>query len=175
MTVSFWENVANTPWWAYVVIFCLLILGWAATKPHEVPIKKLLIPPAFFIPISLVSLYLTLPFTVLSLGLWLVAAACGTLVGWLHFRILKVKAIKGQSSLHMPGTKSLYLLLLLIGVARYYYEFNLNDYLMLLTQVKYSKPIIASYGFLGGLLIGKVIYARRCIKTGPYWSAATTP
>jgi hypothetical protein len=170
MTASIWESIADTPWWMYLGFIGLFALSWSATKPREIPIRNLLATPLVFIPFSLLCISFTLPINALNIGIWVVTAALGTVLGWWQFRLMKIKAIKDKLMIHMPGTRSLFIFMFLISAAKYFYGFSFSDYLALFTQVKYAKPILGGYGLLTGLLIGKVFYCLRCVKVGPFLS-----
>lgn len=172
MTISIWERIADTPWWVYALFVYVAMVCFIATKPHTVTLKSLYITSAIFIPISIISICLVLPFSFYNMLIWAIATLAGAALGWLQFKVMKIKAIKQESKLHIPGTWSIFLLAGLVLVANYYYGDTIKLDLSLLLLPKYTPYVLAIYGVLSGLFIGKIIYSRRCIKSGPYFSQA---
>lgn len=46
----------NTPWWAFVLLALLIVLGIQALRPRTIAVWRLLIVPAAFIVWGLISL-----------------------------------------------------------------------------------------------------------------------
>lgn len=170
MQTTIWESIADTPWWSFLTVIGFIGLAWLATKPKTVPVKNLFIVPAIYIPLSLLSVYLTLPLSTMLFLNWIGAALVGAACGWLHFRLLKIKALQNEASLYIPGTYGLFIIILLIAVSKYYYNYSLILDTQRLMQAQYADYIVALYGFFAGLFIGKIAYSLRCIKTGPFVS-----
>lgn len=172
MQTSIWENIADTPWWFFLAVLGLIWMAWLATKPKTVAVKSLFLIPVIYIPLSLASIFLSFPITPASVFIWIGATMAGTVLGWLHFRVLRIKAIQNESRLYIPGTWTLFILLLLIAVSKYYYGYSFIIDPQYFIQAKYATIIVALYGLFAGLFIGKVIYSLRCVKYGPYLSNA---
>jgi hypothetical protein len=168
MQTSIWEKIADTPWWFFLFVIGFISLAWVATKPKIIPIKNLLLMPAIYIPFSLLSIALTIPINRIVVLLWLTGTLTGIVIGWLHFRILNIKAVKNKSSLYVPGTWSLFGLILLITATKYYYGYSLMIDPKIFIQAEYVNYFITLYGLFAGIFIGKIIYSLRCIKVGPF-------
>lgn len=168
MQTSIWEKIADTPWWFSLVIIGFVGIAWLATKPKTVPVKNLFFVPAIYIPLSVASICLTIPLNAIAILLWLGAALLGIAVGWLHYRLIKIKAVKNQASLYVPGTWSIFGLLLVVAVSKYYYDYPLMIDPQLFAQAEYANLFVGLYGLFAGIFIGKIIYSLRCVKNGPF-------
>src|SRR5689334_10534566 len=105
---TFWQMIANTPWWVFVLFFYLLSIGFGATKPSNVPLNKLFIFPIVIIVLSIVSLYHTLPIiTATEYGLWAITFLAGIAFGYLQYKLQGVKAIPGSKEVYIPGSWNL--------------------------------------------------------------------
>lgn len=169
MTSSFiLETIASTPWWFYVLVVLVVKLAFIATKPRLVEIKKLFVMPIVFISISILIFAYTYKINPTTIGIWLSTLMAGTLLGFLHFRFLKIKAVKEKAALYFPGSKSLFVLILVLFAARYYFNTHLNIDPQTLLQPATLARLIPLYGFFTGVFIGKAWYALRCVKVGPF-------
>ncbi len=168
MNTSIWEVIANTPWWVFAILVYLIRVGLLATRSRVVHIRRMLTVPLIFIGLSFVSLYNNPQLSNNQIAMWVGAFSIGSILGWLQFKALKIKAVKKTSSfLYVPGTWSLLTIILTMFAIRYYYGYeNTID-----PAIAQSKPwIFFAYGLFTGLFAGRIAYAIRCIKTGPYAS-----
>lgn len=166
---SIWQAIANIPWWIYGTFIYLLRLGFLATKPRIISIKSILILPGFLIFISLLSIYLNKQFNFLHFLTWLSTFLLGTGCGWLQFRFFNIKAIKNEAKLYVPGTWSLLIVIVVSFSSRLYFlnASNKIDFALFL-QPPLVIWLFALYGLLTGLFFGRITYALRCLKVGPY-------
>ena len=168
MTNSIWEIVADTPWWVYVLFAFLVRVGLQATKARVISARKLLTIPLIFISLSFFNMYSNTELTIDHVAIWMSALCAGGLLGWLQYKALKIQAVKNTTSLYMPGTWSLLVIILTMFTIRYYI-----GYQNAVSPQLFAEPktwIIFLYGIFTGLFAGRSFYALRCIKTGPYVS-----
>lgn len=168
MTYSIWQTIAETPWWFYVAFIIFLRLSFAATKTRIIHISHLFFLPAIFIPFSLISIYYTVTWQMRGFFLWSAACLFGIFWGWWQFRLRKIKAIKNQAQLCIPGTWNFFFIFIVFFLLKYYYDFSLTFDFNLLKQPQYANVFLALYGFLAGILLGRILYARRCLRIGPF-------
>lgn len=168
MPNSFWEMVANTPWWVYLIFTYLIYISFLATKPRVISFRQLLILPSIFITLSIISLSTILQIDAYNIFLWSSALFLGIPLGWLQFFLQKIKAIKNESKLYIPGTWSLFFFCLFIFAAKYYYSFELAIDPKSIASSPYAPYILLLYGLFTGLFIGKLFYSLQCYKSGPY-------
>ena len=164
---SIWETAANTPWWVYALFIYLVRLGFLATQPRIIPVKNLLLLPTLFVLFSLFNLYSTVQVTALHLLVWLGALCLGCLLGWLQYAALKIKAIKDEAKLYIPGTWTLLFIILIIFSIKYYFNYESAIEPSALTNSS-SPWVLLLYGLFTGLFIGRMSYAFRCLKYGPF-------
>ncbi|RDI45161.1 DUF6622 family protein [Aquicella lusitana] len=169
MNNSIWEIIAGTPWWVYVLFVLLVRFGILASKPRIIPFRQLLLLPAVFIPLSFASLY-QMHLSLSLFGLWAGALLLGAAGGWLQFRFINIKAIKNQSKLYVPGTWSILIIILIVFAVKYYYSYEsaVNPGQIINPHINVWFALL--YGLFTGLFIGRVAYALRCLKTGPFLS-----
>ncbi len=172
MTQSIWDTIANTPWWVYVIFIFLLRAGLSATKPRTVPLRSFFVLPAILIPLSLINFFIDVNLTPTNVGMWLGALLVGILLGKVQFRLLRIKAIPKEAKLHVPGSWSLLIVLLVIFLTRYYYGHEMAIDPDVLKQPKWMMAMFLAYGFFTGLFIGRAISAVRCVKSGPFVATA---
>lgn len=168
MTISIWEKIAETPWWIYVLYISLIYIGFLGTKARIIPIKQLFILPGMFLILSFCSMYL-MHLTLFALMCWIATIVLGMGLGWLQFRIFKIKAVKDEAKLYVPGTWSLLVIILIIFATKYYYGYELETNPQQLLSPKFAAILALIYGFFTGLSIGRASYAMRCLKVGPYY------
>ena len=163
---SFWQRVAETPWWVFLVFIYFINLGWQATKPRIVSTHQL-----FFLLIVLVFLSSSI-FVEASQSnfyhalIWFAAIVPGLFLGWMHFSIRQVKAIKNENKLLFPGTFSLLLIVLTVFAAQYYY--NLQFLMDPNYYRSHALALMTFYGFFTGIFLGRLIYAINCLQKGPF-------
>lgn len=161
-----WEQIANIPWPFYAFIYFLLYSIYRTTKPSIIPVRIYLYLPTFLILAT--SLYLAMlenHFSILTL-FWLPGIAAGICIGMLTFKTQQVKAITGQKKIYLPGSWWTILLLAAIagiqgtsaGVIAYYPAW----------QHFFNSSWFFIYGLFAGLFIGRMMYAFRCLKRGPF-------
>lgn len=162
------ETIASTPWWVFVLFAYLVRLGFAARKPRYIPFRNLFFLPAIFVVISLFGLSELIGFTEKNMGIWIAALLIGSVLGWLHFYFIKIKAVKNEATLYLPGTWSLLIIILALFTSKYFFGFQLAIDPQLLQQEKYLIIWLSLYGLFTGLFFGRAMYAIRCLRRGPY-------
>lgn len=166
--MSIWEKIAETSWWIYPLVVYFIFLSFAATKPRAVSLKNIIIMPVIFIPLSIPYLFVSFPITGFNVLVWLTAMVIGTALGWLQFKIFKVKAIKDESAIYFPGTFSMLFFIPLLLLGYYFYGSTLHLNAGMLSNPSNAVFFLGGYGVLAGLFIGRVIYCRNCVKKGPF-------
>lgn len=170
MPTTIWEIIAGTPWWVFGLFIYLSYAGFLATKPQIVPLKTLFIIPVIFVFMSIISMFTVLHITLNNLGLWCAAGLTGCALGWLQFRAMKVKAIRNEAKLYMPGSWLLLVIVLILFACRYYINYEVALDPAFLSQSKYTSYIYIIFGLFTGLFAGRLLFARRVLKAGPYFN-----
>ncbi len=167
-TRTIWEIIANIPWWVYALFFYIFYISVRAIKPRIVTVKNLIILPSIFIIFSIAGFYASGYFTFIHFLLAVGAGCVGYLLGWWYFRWMKVKAIQYQSKLQLPGTWSVLVMVLVFFLLSYFLGDILTPTAQSIKQPHYIKWLFIIYGVLIGFFIGRLAYALRCLKRGPY-------
>ncbi len=168
MNTTLWEKIAETPWWWYALAVYLLLACVSSLKPRIVEVKQLFVLPLFFIIFSAIILSVSFDITLMNLATWTSALMSGMLLGFLQFRLLRIKAIPNENKLYIPGSPLFILMVASFLIAKVY--FNLNTNIDVLFTLQQTHPIwfILAYGILSGLLLSKIVCSIRCLKKGPY-------
>ena len=170
---NIWQIIANTPWWIAPLFCYLMYLGYLANKPRTLSYASLLRAPLIFTAFTIVAMFTYLNHTPLNILIWLATLIIGTIMGWLNFKLTKVKAIKDERKLALPGTWMLWIFSIGIFTAKFYYHYDFMLDLETVKQPHFQYALCTLYGFFTGLFIGKIIYARHALKFGPYVNALT--
>lgn len=173
MIDSIEEILADTPWWVFLLFTYLMWVGFSATKPHQVHIKTLMLFPVMLFVFSIMSLFAA-QFTVGHFLLWLSALGLGTSLGWLHYQSLRIKADKHTKKILVPGTWILLLIILCVFIVKFYFGYELAIHPHFIFQPKYYIGLLLVYGLLTGLFLGRFLYARHCLRAGPYLETPTS-
>lgn len=167
MSFSFWQSVANTPWWFFAFCIYLFYVAYYATKGHIIPLKMLYLLPIVFIALFVISMF-TMTITLANTGIWIGMLCLGMLLGWLQFRFLKVKAIKNENSLYIPGTWSAFIFIFIFLVSQYSPSYRLTFNISQFMHGEYTIYLLCLYGIGLGITLGRLIYSLRCVKVGPF-------
>lgn len=169
MTDSIWQTIAATPWWIYPLYAYILWIGLMTTKARVVSVRMLSIAPFFFVFLSMMTLFMMLhTITWAYLSIWIGALFLGTGLGYLHLTVCRIRMDKHSSSLYLPGTWVLFIIFLILFLCKVFFKRPLTFDIQLLMNPKYATFLIFFYGLITGLLIGRLGYALRCLKSGPF-------
>jgi hypothetical protein len=119
--VFFLEIIKGTPWWVFLILCYLLIVGIKARYLGAVSlkiIKKLFPLPFAFITWSAYALSMNYGANILTLGLWAGSLSIGSYLGWIFGKSIPIKLI--DNKLHMQGSWLPLVLSLLIFSAKYF-------------------------------------------------------
>jgi hypothetical protein len=109
----------NTPWWAFVLLALLVVLGVQALQPRMIAVWRLLIVPATFIiwgVISLVTQSVASPILMVD---WLATAAVGAAIAWGATRLEGMHIDRRGGHVHVPGSVFPLMRNLVIFAAKY--------------------------------------------------------
>lgn len=167
-TSNVWESVAATPWWVYGLFLYLMNLCYLTTKARIIHIKNIFIMPGLLLSLTFISMFFILHPRLNDIYLWIGGLLSGIPAGWLHFRLLRIKAIAYENKLYIPGTWGMFVLVFSLLAIKHYYGYRIAFDLQAIKYGAYNTQLLFLYGLVTGLFIGRVRYALRCIKHGPY-------
>lgn len=166
--MTFWEKVAETPWWWYALAIYLLLACLSSLKPRIVEVRQLFTFPLFFIIFSAIILSVSFEINLMNLVTWTSALMGGMLLGFLQFRLLRIKAIPNENKLYIPGSPLFILMVASFLAAKFYFNLDMNIGVLFTLQQTHPIWFILAYGILSGLLLSKIVCSIQCLKKGPY-------
>ncbi|VVC76525.1 hypothetical protein AQUSIP_18410 [Aquicella siphonis] len=169
MPYAFWEAVAETPWWIYLLIFGIFYIAYRSTKPRFAAVRPIMINNGLMISFLFAGWATMVEINARQIGILSGAAVAGILIGWLHFRFSGIKAVKNKSLIRMPGSWILFAVILLMVAAKYYYfGYTYTLDMEVIKQGKYHSLISGAVGLIFGMFMGRMYYLLQCLKYGPY-------
>ncbi len=173
MPHAFWVSLASTQWWVYFLFVFLIRVSLVATKPRTMAVKTLFFFPSLFATLSIITLSVIMQIDSFNIITWTSGLIIGISFGWLQFYLMNVQAIKNENKLYIPGSWSLFCIVVLLFSLKYYYSAVLTLDPMQVAASPYGPYFLLFYGFCTGLFMGRMAYSVYCIKTGPYTTLIT--
>lgn len=147
----------GAPWWVYLLLAYLVIIGLKALKTHIIPLQKLFILPLIFSVLSISSLVTDLTLSSLSIGAWTVTSLIGAFIGWDFVKRLEIKVDKKQHLIEIQGTWSPLAIMLIIFASKYYFGYQLAVKPFLSEDVAFQLGRVCISGLCMGLLLGRLL------------------
>jgi hypothetical protein len=94
----------NTPWWAFVLLALLIMLGIQALQPRTISVWRLLVVPAAFIVWGLISLVTGAAASPILMVDWLATGAVGAAIAWGTTRLEGVHIDRSGARVQVPGS-----------------------------------------------------------------------
>jgi hypothetical protein len=123
MVETITQALKGTPWWAFVLFAYLIAVGVRARKPSVVTLKRLIILPIIFTAMSLNALISLHGLHLSILIAWLVCFLGGGGFGWAMVQRLYVKVDHEQRAIHLPGSWSTLILILVVFATKYFFGY----------------------------------------------------
>lgn len=165
MSYTFWENLAETPWWFYLILFFIFRLAYLATKPRSFFIKPLFISQAMYIIFILLSFISIIQLSSANILLFFTLLSVGTLLGWVQFRYKQIKVIKDKSQVYIPGTWIFFISLFILIPAKYYYFGSQTTFdITVFQQAQWLPFMYGFFGFSMGITLGRTVYLLQAVK-----------
>ncbi len=170
MSYSTWEGIADTPWWVYLIMLGFLNIGYLVTKPRFIFVKAELFTQTLAMAILIIGISYIFKFTWHNTGIIFGSMLAGFMLGWMQFYFGDIRAVKGKWIVHIPGSWVVFILMIAIIIAKYYfYGHRFFISLEELKQEKYYPTYLTLSGLAIGLFIGRVHYLLRVVRSGPYY------
>lgn len=174
MSPNFWQAIASTSWWIIPGSAFVFLILYQSLKPKTIPVQGLTVMPILIFLMALIGIFIYVQFTSDNLFLFAYLFMFGAGIGWLNYRFLNIKAIKGQLTLHIPGSFTILLFGSVIGVCEYYFGIvHLSVTLATLLDILHNSiQLMAIFGFFSGFFAGRILYIRHVLKFGPFMAPA---
>ncbi len=151
-----WQTVIHTPWWVYVLLVYLIIVGLKASKVRIIPFWKIFVLPTIFLFISIQNLMTIEDLEYLGISSWIVAMLVGSLFGWWQVKRLDIKIDKKGSLIQIPGSWDTLLIILIIFIAKYYFGYEKATNPVLVAQLNFKVSMLVLSGACTGLFLGRL-------------------
>ncbi len=150
------DLLSGTPWWVYLIFLYLLWIGFQASKPRKIPLRRLFILPLLLTVWSLYGLFLRMDGRYGYFVVWIVALLVGGALGWVWVRKWKATVNWHEKTINLPGSWSVLIFVLIIFVAKYWfgYTYSVNPESVYNPTIFLSDAIIS--GFITGIFVGRV-------------------
>lgn len=151
------QAISHTPIWVWPLLALLIFIGVLALKPRAISLPRLLILPAVFLVLSVLSaLGSPLP-RLEALGIWLAGMVLGALLGRLAAPRQGVVIDRPRRRVSVPGSVVPLLLILVIFIGRYAFGYAFGRYPEL-RQNELLLVIAAGYAALcSGFMLGRTL------------------
>jgi hypothetical protein len=171
MNDSIWQKIAETPWWQIAIVGYMIYLTYLTTKPRTISLRSLQFSVGSMLALSLIGLTSATYFNTEALGRSLVMFLLGSGLGWLQFSRYRLQAIAGEKKLVVPGSRTLIFLIPTIVFLKYYFHGQLSLDASTLPIEKLTTLFMTIVGLTCGLFTGRLFYATRIVKVGPFVAA----
>lgn len=156
------EILKHIPWYVYVLLYILVVRGVKALKDNQISLKKVLILPVvmnIWVIIELQQMFGFQHLTVLmGFGLSLVVGAG---FGWY---LIRGKAFWGENGVLLRGNPVTLILVLSIFIAKFSIFTWSGFHPELWLQTWFVVGVIAVFGIIAGISLGRLIYILRIIQ-----------
>lgn len=98
-----WRALEHTPWWVFVVLFCIALLGVRTLETRVATVQQLAIAPALFAAWAAYSLVRYFGIEPLWILIFVAAVAIGSAFGWLLSRRGEVRKV-GDGQVEISGS-----------------------------------------------------------------------
>jgi hypothetical protein len=172
MSYSTWESIAETSWLVYLAISLFMLIGYTATKPRYVHLKPELTLQFLSMVMMIALTIYYVPLTIPNIHLFLACLITGSLLGWLHFQLRNIQAVKGYTAVYISGSWLSFIVIPCLIVEKYWYfgtdfHFDLN----ILNVPIYQHYLAGLSGLSLGLFFGRASVLLRRLRIGPYIDA----
>lgn len=171
MPHAFWEAVAEIPWWIYLFVMGAFFLAYRSTKPRLVAVKPVIIANGLMMSFLFAAWITVVRISVFQILILLSTLAAGFILGWLHFRFMGIQAARHKPLIRLPGSWFLFVVVLLIIAAKYYflgYTYTLD--MEIIKQGQYHSLISSIVGLIFGMFLGRMFFLYQCLKSGPFFN-----
>ena len=153
---NIFDIIKGTPYWVWALFAYIIIRGVQATKARAVPLYALVIMPVVFITWSLYSLCKKYGMASIPLGLWVIFAAAGMIIGYNMMKRLTLSIDTKTKSIYLPGSWTPLLLSLVFFGIKYFLGVTYAlDPAASAKALFYSLDSIVS-GAVSGLSVGRL-------------------
>lgn len=149
----FQDIVKAVPWWIYLILLYLFIVGLWSLHPRTISINRLFFLPILLMIWNIYWLSERLKGHAIFLSLWPIGLTFGSFFGWLTVRNWKISIDRSRNTLSLPPTWSTLILILSVFAIRYFFAFKYQAHPNETSRIFLADAIIS--GILTGTFIGR--------------------
>lgn len=164
MNASIWQTIAETSFWVYILYAMIIYIGYQHSKQRAIPTLVLWTSMIAFTCASIIGMSFFVKFSIVNIAWWGGLFLLGASFGWLHYYRLQVQHLADEEKLLIPGSWITMTAISGVMAAKYYFGPEISMDPDILKTGAYSPLLMALYGFITGLYIGRILYARRIIR-----------
>lgn len=164
---TIWQFLYQTPWWVYTILIYCFIVGLKSAKGGTVTIWKLLLLPVIFVYLSVHSLTTNFQLNTFVISSYIIALVIGSLLGVLQGHSQKIAVDRTNKLIHVPGTWSTLIIILIIFISKYYFGYSLGVDPHLLENTHFEVTMLAVSGITAGLFLGRTGFYCLKLLTAP--------
>lgn len=168
MPTNPWETIASTPWWVFLVIGLIFRVSFQARHPRTVPIYQLLMIPLYLVFLATLLAIFTMHPHADQYFVGLGGLSLGIALGWLQFARLSPSIDLATRQIRLPGSNWPLVLVVTFFAAKLIIGFPLFPSLgtdsTLITRGQLNNPILALYGMMAGLALGRYFFAKYALN-----------
>ncbi|MDP1575108.1 MAG: hypothetical protein Q8L78_09300 [Coxiellaceae bacterium] len=157
MMSTLFTFLKETPWWIYLLSFCLLLIGLSALQPKVVSILKLAILPIFFTALSIHTLMISFTINTMTIATWAGSILFGILLGLVLASGHDYKVDRKNLLILLPGNWMPLILILIIFGSKYYFGYELSIDPSIAQNTNFQLIMLAISGSCTGVFIGVFI------------------
>jgi len=162
MNDSIWQTIAETSFWVYMIYGIIVYIGYSHSRQRTIPALVLWSNMIAFTAASVLGMSFFVKLNLVSFAWWAAFFLLGSCLGWMHYYRLQVKHDDGR--LLIPGSWITMAAISGTIAAKYYFAPGISFDPSILKTGDYSELLMALYGTITGLYIGRIAYSRRIIR-----------
>lgn len=156
------EILKHIPWYVYVLLYILVVRGIKALKDNQISLKKVLILPVVMNVWVIIELQQMLGFQHLTV---LIGFGLSLLIGaGLGWYLIRGKAFWVENGVLLRGNPVTLILVLSIFIAKFSIFTWSGFHPELWLQTWFVLGVIAVFGIIAGISLGRLIYILRIIQ-----------
>ncbi|MBP2645648.1 MAG: hypothetical protein H6Q75_1088 [Firmicutes bacterium] len=150
------EAVIHTPWWVFILLGYLILVGISALQTRIIPLYKIFTIPLLFIFWAVYTLLHTTSDNTVIIS-WATTLLLGGLAGFYHIFRLDIKVDRKNFCIQIPGSWHTLVIMQLIFSSKYYFSYDQAVHPQHAKLLIYMLCMFSIGGLLTGFLQGRLI------------------
>lgn len=147
----------NIPMYVYIIFFALIYMGIKRCFMRVIKIQRLFMAPLIFTALSTRGMVTLFDIQLSDLAFWIVGAAVGVILGYLHVKNRHVKADHQQQLIQLPGDWSMLCLILAIFCVEFFIHYSIDAHWPMASMELFKLSSLILLGVIAGMSIGRTL------------------